>query len=86
MDRLERSSPLNVKKSGGAAQFDRLTIRKARICTPLTPSTPIRLTAEFFATLGRWSRVGIFQRFADTLWNLGLRIAAVKNESVSDQG
>lgn len=86
MESLERSRALRVRNSGMATPPVRLTLRKARICAPLTPATPIRLTAEFFATLGRWSRVRLFQRFADSVWNLGLRIAAVQNESGSDQG
>jgi hypothetical protein len=86
MDLLERNRAPNIRPSTGAALPEPLTIRKARLRKPLTPPVSIRRTAELFSTLGRWSRLAVFQRFADRLWNLGLRIAAVQNEEASDQG
>lgn len=83
MDLLERDLPLKVRAASSPSRNETIIVRKARLTETIYPPTPIRRIAELCGTFGRWSGLGFCQRFADSLWRLGVRLAFLtRNEIV----
>jgi hypothetical protein len=75
MDLLENNLPLKIGALSTPSNDRKLFIRKARLSAEIYPPTLIRRIAELFSTLGKWSGLRSFRRFADSLWQAGVRLA-----------
>lgn len=82
MDLLERNLPLKVRSPSSRLRDETLIVRKARISMKIYPPTLIRRMAELFGTFGKLSGLGFCQRFADSLWRAGVRLAFLMRDEI----
>jgi Glycosyltransferase sugar-binding region containing DXD motif len=73
MDFLQRTQTIKEKEFPNPVEEAHLVMRKARLVMEPYPPLLLRRLAELFGTLGKWSHLCAFQRFADWLWQIGIR-------------